>query len=149
MPKLPMEGSCRCGQIRIRISAAPLLTLACHCRGCQKMSASAFSCSAAIPSQGFEVIEGELAIGGIHGEDLHHYHCPHCESWMFTKATFIDAFVNVRPTMLDDATWFTPFVETYASEKFPWAETGAAHSFQEFPPMDAYEGLTKAFTEQH
>lgn len=146
-PALPMEGSCRCGQIRIRISAPPLLTMACHCRGCQKMSASAFSCSAAIPSQGFEVTKGEPVIGGIHGDDLHHYHCPRCKSWMFTKASFIDAFVNIRPTMLDDASWFTPFVETYTSAKLPWATTGAAHSFAEFPPMEAYEGLTKSFLE--
>ena len=145
MPVLPMEGSCRCGQVRIRISAPPLLTMACHCRGCQKMSASAFSCSAAIPTQGFEVIEGEPVIGGAHGDDVRHYHCPHCKSWMFTKATFIDAFVNIRPTMLDDASWFSPFVETYSSAKLPWATTGATHSFPEFPPMEAYEALTKEF----
>lgn len=75
-PTLPMEGGCRCGQIRLRISAPPILTMACHCTGCQKMSASAFSCSAAIPSDGFEVIQGEPVIGGLHGDDIHHYHAP-------------------------------------------------------------------------
>ena len=64
---------------------------------------------------------------------------------MFTKATFLDAFVNIRPTMLDDASWFSPFVETYTSAKLPWATTGATHSFPEFPPMEAYEALTKEF----
>ena len=145
MPALPMEGSCRCGQVRIRISAPPLLTMACHCRGCQKMSASAFSCSAAIPSRGFEMIEGEPVIGGAHGDDTNHYHCPHCKSWMFTRAVGMDQFVNIRPTMLDDAGWFAPFIETYTSTKLPWAATGAVHGFEEFPPMEAYEDLVKAF----
>src|SRR3546814_9366082 len=40
-------GSCRCGGIQLEITAAPLLTMACHCVGCQKMTASAFSLSAA------------------------------------------------------------------------------------------------------
>jgi len=49
-PQLPWDGGCRCGQVRMRISALPILTMACHCKGCQRMSASAFSLGAAIPS---------------------------------------------------------------------------------------------------
>ena len=70
-PTLPMEGTCRCGRVRIRISAPPLLTMACHCTGCQKMSSSAYSLSAAIPAEGFEVIEGEPVVGGLHGASRH------------------------------------------------------------------------------
>lgn len=55
--QLPWTGGCRCGRVRIRITAPPMLTTACHCTDCQRMSAS-------------------------------------------------DHFVNVRPTMLDDARWF-------------------------------------------
>src|SRR4051812_46526050 len=95
---LPKEGGCRCGQVRIKISALPLLTMACHCTGCQRMTASAFSLSAAIPSEGFAVIKGEPTIGGLHGEHRHFF-CPHCKSWLFTKAHGLDTFVNLRPTM--------------------------------------------------
>ncbi|CDZ60951.1 Glutathione-dependent formaldehyde-activating GFA [Neorhizobium galegae bv. orientalis] len=144
-PTLPMEGGCRCGQVRLKISAPPILTMACHCTGCQKMSASAFSLSAAIPSEGFAVTQGEPVIGGLHGSDARHYHCPHCKSWMFTRPVGMDWFVNLRPTMLDDAQWFAPFVETYTSEKLPWAATPAVHSYETFPPMEAYEGLAKEF----
>ncbi len=148
MPDLPVQGSCRCGQVRLRISAPPILTMACHCTGCQKMSASAFSLSAAIPSEGFEVTEGEPVIGGLHGDDAHHYHCPYCKSWMFTKPAGMDWFVNLRPTMLDDPKWFVPFIETYTSEKLPWATTPATHSYETFPPMEDYEGLAKEFAER-
>jgi hypothetical protein len=148
IPKLPLDGSCRCGEIRLRISAAPLVTMACHCKGCQKMSASAFSCSAAIPADGFEVTAGEPVIGGTHGDDIHHYHCPRCKSWLYTKVAGMDGFVNIRPTMLDDADWFAPFIETFVSTKFPWANTGATHSFAEFPPMEAYGALAKEYSEQ-
>lgn len=147
-PTLPMEGGCRCGRVRLRISAQPILTMACHCTGCQKMSASAYSLSAAVPAQGFEITEGEPVIGGLHGADAHHYHCPHCKSWMFTRPEGMDWFVNLRPTMLDDAKWFSPFIETYTSEKLPWATTPAVHSYETFPPFEAYEGLVREFAEK-
>lgn len=137
---LPLEGSCRCGRVRLRISKAPLVTMACHCTGCQKMSSSAYSLSAAIPADGFEVIEGEPVIGGLHGA-TRHYFCGHCMSWMFTRPEGVDFLVNLRPTMLDDATWFEPFIETFTSEKLPWVTTTARHSYPTFPEMQDYEGL--------
>ena len=142
--KLPWAGGCRCGQVRLRISAAPLLTMACHCTGCQRMTASAFSLTIAVPASGFEVTSGEPVPGGLQGPSRH-FHCPYCKSWMFTRPAEIDAFVNLRATMFDDARGFVPFVETYTSEKLPWATTPASHSFAKFPPMDAYEGLMAAF----
>ena len=146
-PSLPWEGGCRCGQVRLKISAPPLVTMACHCAGCQKMSSSAFSLSAAIPSDGFEVVQGEPVIGGLHGA-TRHYFCPRCMSWMFTRPEGMDFFVNLRPTMLDDASWFTPFIETFTSEGLPWAATGAPHSYEAFPPFEAFDGLIQDYAEQ-
>lgn len=144
MPELPLAGGCRCGQVRFRITAPPLLTMACHCTGCQRMSASAFSLSIAAPADGFEVTEGEPVIGGLHGA-IRHYFCPHCMSWMFTRPDQVDWLVNVRATLLDDAGWFTPFVETYTCEALPWAKTPAKHSFERFPAFEDYERLTGEF----
>jgi len=144
---LPWDGGCRCGQVRLKISAPPLLTMACHCTGCQRMSASAYSLSAAIPGDGFEVTRGEPVIGGLHGASRH-YFCPHCMSWMFTRPEGLDWLVNMRPTMLDDPSWFTPFIETWTSEKLPWATTAAVHSFAALPAFDEFEGLTRDFAAQ-
>jgi hypothetical protein len=143
---LPREGGCRCGRVRFRISALPLLTMACHCTGCQRMTASAFSLSAAIPSEGFEVIQGEPVIGGLHGA-TRHYFCAHCMSWLFTRPDGMDSFVNVRSTLLDEQAWSVPFIETFTREKLPWATTPAVHSFEEFPPFERYLPLTQAYAE--
>lgn len=140
---LSAEGGCRCGRVRFRIGAPPLLTMACHCTGCQRMSSSAYSLSAAIPNEGFEVISGETVIGGAHGDPQHNF-CAHCMSWLFTRMEGMP-FVNIRPTMLDDASAFVPFIETYTSEALPWAKTPAQHSFEKFPPMEAYQGLVGEF----
>lgn len=143
-PSLPLDGACRCGRLKIRISAPPMLTMACHCTGCQRMSGSAYSLSAAIPAEGFAVIEGEPAVAGASAEAGHHF-CPDCMTWMFTRPAGFDFFVNVRPTMLDETGWYSPFIETYTSEKLAWAQTPAAHSYEKFPPMEDYEKLIGAY----
>ena len=145
---LPLEGGCRCGQLRFRIDAAPLFTAACHCTGCQRMSASAFSLTVAVPEGGFTVTEGEAVLGGLLDPALQHLFCPSCKSWVYTRPAGA-GFVNVRPTMLDDPRWFVPFIETYTSEKLPWANTPATHRFERFPPPEAYAGLLAEYAERN
>ena len=144
--KLPWLGGCRCGETRLRISKPPLLTMACHCSGCQNMSASAFSLSIGIPSDGFEVTSGQPVFGGLANDQ--HLFCPSCKSWMFTRPKGMDWFVNVRATMLDDHGWFAPFIETFTDEKIPWASTGAPHSYATLPGMTEFEPLMARFAEQ-
>ena len=141
---LPVEGACMCGQVRMKISAPPIITMACHCTGCQKLSASAFSLTAMIPNASFEVTKGEPVIGALHGASRYFY-CPNCLNWLFTRPAGMDAFVNVRPTMFDVPAWSTPFIETCASEKLPWAKTSAAHSYDQYPPEADYGRLMQEY----
>ena len=139
---LPVEGACMCGQVRMRISLPPIMTAACHCRGCQRLSASAFSLTALIPSEGVEVI-GATAIGALHGPSSYEY-CPNCLNWLLTRPAGMP-FVNVRPTMFDIPEWSTPFMETCVSEKLLWAKTAAQHSFDQYPAADDYGPLMAAY----
>jgi hypothetical protein len=142
---VPIEGGCRCDGVRIRVTKMPLVTVACHCNGCQRMSSSAFSLSAIFLADSFEVTKGEPVLGGLRGSELHHFFCERCMTWMFTRLVPMPRIVNVRPTMFDDHGWFSPFIETFTKTKLPWAVTGAAHSFEEFPRMEVYEGLMREF----
>ncbi|TPG39182.1 GFA family protein [Sphingomonas koreensis] len=148
MPNSPIEGACRCGKVRFAITKPPILTMACHCTGCQKMSGSAFSLSVAVPTDGFEVTQGETVLGGLHARGQEHQHCDWCKSWTHTVLDPTMGFVNVRAGVLDDPSWFAPFVESYTSEKLPWAETGARHSFAQFPAPEDYGRLLGEFVEQ-
>ncbi|MEP7211053.1 MAG: GFA family protein [Alphaproteobacteria bacterium] len=136
---LPIEGGCMCGEVRMRISAPPMITLACHCTGCQKMSAGAFSLSVMIPGQGFEVIKGEPVVGALHGANPYMF-CPNCKNWLFTRLTG-PGLVNVRPALFDVPEWSTPFIESMVREKLPWAKTPAKHSFDGFPAPEQYGPL--------
>jgi hypothetical protein len=145
--RLPLEGGCRCDQVRIRLTRAPLITTACHCPGCQRMSSSAFSLSAICLAEAFSVVKGEPVLGGLRRPDTQHFFCADCMTWMFTRPAALPHIVNVRPTMFDDHTWFSPFMETYTKTMLPWARTDAKHSFAEFPPLEAYEGLITEFAQ--
>ncbi len=140
---LPIEGACMCGECRMRVSIAPIITMACHCKGCQKLSASAFSLTAMVPADAFELIKGATRIGALHGDNPYHY-CAKCLNWLYTSLASAP-FVNVRPTMFDAPQWSTPFIESYISEKLPWAKTPARHSFEQFPAPDMYGSLMAAY----
>ena len=141
------QGGCRCGQVRFKVEGKPLITMACHCTGCQRMTASAFSLSALYPASRFEITAGDPVIGGLHGP-TRHFFCPHCMSWLFTRPDGMDAFVNVRATMLDDDRSSRPFIETYTGEALPWVRTPAVHSFEKLPPMEQYPALLEEFAQQ-
>ena len=141
------EGQCRCGGIRFTVSSEPLITMACHCTGCQKMTGSAFSLSSLFTSDSFEVVAGEPVIGGIRGR-THHYFCPECMSWLFTRPEGMDDFVNVRSTMLSDVQSYRPFMETWTKEKLPWVETGAEHRFESVPQAESFRDMLAAFSER-
>ena len=138
------EGRCRCGDVRFRLAGPPRITMACHCRGCQRMTGGPYSISAVFPVERFTVIAGQTIIGGI-GEPPMHHHCPSCFSWVFTR---MDGwpFVNVRTSMLDDPTDLAPFVETQVADRLPFATTGALRSFERFPAYEEWPGLMEAYS---
>ncbi len=111
------------------------------------MSGSAFSTTLILPADALEITSGEPVLGGMHAADLAHYHCDWCKSWVFTRPPAEYGIVNVRATMLDDATWFAPFMETCTSEKLPWAQTGAPHGYAQFPDPSEFPKLIQAFAE--
>ena len=147
-PELPLEGSCLCGSVQVKVTALPLLTLACHCRDCQKLCASAYSLTAMFPADSFSVT-GELKIGGLRTRGRKHYFCPSCMNFVFSRIEGADNRVNLRASVLNDLTWFTPFVELMTDEKQEWVSVPAVRSFAQFPEsikvlqalMDEYSKL--------
>lgn len=143
---LPLTGSCRCGRVELWVDAPPLLTAACHCTGCQRMTSSAFSLGAAFPAGALVTSGDEPVIGGLHGA-TRHYFCRHCMSWLFTRPDQMPDIVMVRTTMFDDQRGLEPFMETMTREKLAWATTSAQRSFETWPPPEALHSLLDEFAE--
>ena len=147
-PQLPIEGSCLCGSVRVRVIEQPLLTLACHCKDCQKLSASAYSLAAMFPAEGFSVT-GELVTGGLRTEQREHNFCAKCLNLIFTRIKGADTRVNLRVSVLDDLTWFEPFVELMTEEKLSWSSVPAVHSFAQVPEtIEELEALMEDYSKR-
>lgn len=131
-PNLPLTGACLCGAVQLHVTAFPLLTLACHCRDCQKLAASAYSLTVMFPAEAVTAT-GELVLGGKHSEARKHYYCPTCLSFVLSRLKAAPERVNLRASLLDDLTWFTPFVEIMTEDKQPWAQVPVSHSYARFP----------------
>lgn len=145
--RLPWSAACQCGQVKMRITAPPMVAMACHCRSCQRLTGGAYSLTLLIPGEGFAVLEGEPVIGGMHRAELAHHFCPHCKNWLFTRPQGMP-FVNFRPTMLDDARWVQPYVESCIEDRLPGAVTGAKYSFEGFPPPEKYGELMAGYARE-
>lgn len=150
MPDLPWDGGCRCGRVRLAITKPPLVTGVCHCRGCQRMTASAFSTTLTLPPDALAVTAGQTVVGGMHGglANGEHHHCDWCKSWVFTRVPPEYGAVNVRATMLDDASWFVPFMETETAEMLPCAKTPAQRSYARFPEPSEFAAIIADFAAQ-
>src|ERR1700753_1876920 len=110
-----------------------------------KMTSSAFSLCAAIPNEGFEITQGEPVLGGLKGENIKHFFCPSCMTWMYTEIPDLP-FTNVRATLLDKTDWIgVPWCETYTSEKLEWVKLGSPMSFEKFPDGKEYGPLLQGY----
>lgn len=145
LPSPPYQGACLCGAVDIRVSARPLLTLACHCRACQKFTASAFSLTTMFPAESFHCT-GQVIKGGLHGATRAHYFCASCLNFVYSRIGGAEHRVNLRTSVLNTAAQFAPFIEVMTEEKMPWANIPVVHSFARYPEtadhlqhlMDAY-----------
>jgi hypothetical protein len=132
----------------MRIDAAPVISMACHCTGCQKLTSGAYSLTLMIPTAGFEV-DGETQIGALHRVESAHHYCPYCLSWLYTTSPNLAAmgFLNFRSSMLEDARWVVPFIESQTAEKLPGAATGAKYSFERWPAPEDYGRLMQDYAQ--
>jgi hypothetical protein len=138
------QGGCRCGAVRFEVAGPPLLTLACHCTGCQHMTASAFSLSEGYGASSFKIVQGDTVIGGIHGASRHH-HCDYCKSWLFTEPEGVEGYLNIRSTTFDQPLGDKPYVEVFVSEALPWATIGSKHAYDRLPDLDKWPELINEY----
>jgi hypothetical protein len=144
LSEAPHSGQCRCGAVRFEASGAPLATMACHCTGCQRMTGGAYSLSSLYPTERFAVTQGETVRGGLKTGPDHRF-CPECMSWMYTMPPGLEAFVNVRSTMFDDAAAHKPYVEMCLAEALPGAASGAVRSYDGFPQEAEFPELIAGY----
>ena len=129
-------GTCLCGAVTVRVTGPPLLTVACHCRGCQKFSASAFSLTSMFHKDAIK-ISGQVQRGGLKTEGREHFFCCSCLNFVYSKLAVARDRINLRSSILNDSTVYAPFVDIMTEEKQDWVPLTAPHRFARFPQSAA------------
>ena len=113
-------GGCACGAVRYALNARPIVTYACHCTDCQRLTGSAFIVSAWIEKAEVELLSGEMAScrlpTGQRGSTVHF--CPQCGTSIWTE--YSPGFWFVRVTTLDQQTVSAPQMHIWTDTKQPW-----------------------------
>ena len=139
-----LDGGCRCGAIRYRVTGRPKFGFACHCTDCQQLSSSAFSLGLAVAQGDFELVQGEprrWSKTGSSGKPSHQFTCPVCAGWTHTLPEASAGVVIVRPSTLDEHAWFRPVAQIFTRSALPWAPLAVPLSyeteFEDTAPLEA------------
>ena len=104
MTRSPLTGGCQCGAVRYRITAAPVTMYVCHCRECQKQSASAFGISVIVRRSNFSITQGNVAAWTRptdSGNRCICQFCPACGSRLWHESSPTDQTISVKGGSLD------------------------------------------------
>jgi len=119
-----MEGRCTCGEIRYRLTRAPLFVHACHCTWCQRETGSAFALNALIETDAIALLAGQpelIATPSASGKGQDIARCPRCQVALWSHyAGAGRALAFVRVGTLEHPERCPPDIHIYTSTRLPW-----------------------------
>ncbi|MDO9384428.1 MAG: GFA family protein [Hyphomicrobiaceae bacterium] len=98
-----LTGGCQCGAVRYE-AGEPQALFVCHCRECQKQSASAFGISVRVRRSELNVLQGAVAYwerDADSGRRITCAFCPTCGSRLWHEKIDVPEFVNLKGGSLD------------------------------------------------
>lgn len=124
MSEPSFEGACTCGEIRYRMTDAPLFVHCCHCTWCQRETGSAFALNAMIESDRLELLHGEPALvetPSNSGKGQLIARCPRCHVALWSHyAGAGKAVAFVRVGTLREPYRLPPDIHIFTSTRQPW-----------------------------
>jgi hypothetical protein len=117
-----LTGGCQCGAVRYVIAGAPLELYVCHCRECQKQSASAFGISVIVRRADFRLEQGAVSFWARptdSGRTLTCAFCPGCGSRLWHQGEDSAAPISVKGGSLDLPPDLSAAVHIWTARKLP------------------------------
>ena len=117
-----VTGGCQCGQVRFTLSRAAGRLYCCHCRECQKQSASAFGMSLSVRRADVQVTgtmrswERDTDLG----TRTRCFFCPECGSRVMHQGGADQSRATIKAGALDDTSSLSPDAHIWVSRKQPW-----------------------------
>ena len=119
-----MDGGCDCGELRYRMTRAPMIVHCCHCRWCQRETGASFALNAMVEASHVELLKGKpeaVDTPSASGKGQKILRCPTCRIAVWShyagageKACF------VRVGTLDEPDRLPPDIHVFTASKQPW-----------------------------
>jgi hypothetical protein len=120
------EGGCLCGAIRYRVRGRPDMSLACHCRYCQKRLGTAFATIGYFPAESVLALTGARTLhehrSDESGRTLRMGFCPRCGTTVTTELEFRPRLLGIALGTLDDPDRVPIRMHIWLRSKRPWAD---------------------------
>ena len=101
---LPRTGGCQCGDVRYELWDDPEAVYVCHCRECQKQSASAFGISVIMRAEAVRLVTGaptQWSRPTDRGDVMACWFCPTCGGRVWHVSSAHPDFRSVKGGTLD------------------------------------------------
>ena len=137
--RLPLTGSCQCGEVRYQCSAAPLTVYGCHCTSCQKQSGSAFGTSMLVARDAVSFTHGAPRTWTRTAENGRKIDCMFCGTCGTRLVHFPEHSPTraiIRPGTLDDTSALHLVGHIWLRSKQPWFQVPAGSVTYEQQPPD-------------
>jgi hypothetical protein len=119
-----LDGGCACGDVRYRLTGAPMFVHCCHCTSCQTETGSAFVINALIEAERVETLRGAatpVMTPSESGRGQQIWRCPACHVALWSNyGGSADILRFVRAGTLDHPAALPPDVHIYTRSKLPW-----------------------------
>lgn len=122
LPETVHTGGCQCGAVRYEYTGKALRLVVCHCRECQKQSASAFGISVFVGRQQFRLTRGTPKFWSRptdSGNTLECAFCPTCGSRLWHQRAGGAETLSIKGGSLDEAVDLGPAIHIWTSRKLP------------------------------
>ena len=116
-------GGCLCGAVRYESEGAPVFSLQCHCRDCQRSSGTAYIAAIRVPSAGFRITQGapKRYVGKADsGNEIIRAFCGDCGSSLFGLPGAAPEIVMIRAGSLDEPSSFKPSQDIFTASAQRW-----------------------------
>lgn len=119
-------GGCACGEVRYRLTRAPLFVNCCHCRSCQRETGAAFAHNALVETAHVECVRGApqaVDTPSDSGKGQRIMRCPACRVALWSHYGGAGAHLAfIRVGTLDEPARFPPRIHIYTDSKQPWVQ---------------------------
>ena len=131
-----MTGSCLCGDVQYKLTAAPVAARICWCRDCQRIASNG-TVNAIFPTAALEITgtPGEYVSVAESGNHVRRRFCPRCGSHLFADSTGRPQLTVVRVGTLQDPSQIKPTGNIWSSSAPSWACLDAALERVERQPV--------------